>query len=435
MAPLNPGRAGLLAHAWGRRARWAAFLAASALLVGMSVALWVNRGVQDVDPTTKVGPWPMELPVVDASVAWLPLTPDNVSRIELAGMVRLPTAYFPFRAAADGRVLATATGPLELWEVPTGRRIGTLVDRREQACCFNVGLTFSPGAELVAVTLPYPASPELPFTGALRVWDVRTGHRLEEVPPLKVASYPAFSPDGREIAVEVRGENKDRRNWSVQVFPLAGGGPARTVASGVDDWTGDVIFSRDWRYLLIKHGTGQDSRVQVWDVAAGRPVFEDFGGLSFRAQAAFSPDGGLVARVTADGRIEVRQTQTGRRVAPPLAADRDSVVAFSPDGSLLAGMGPAEATIWRVGSWTPVHRLAHQSSPEALAFSADGQLLATHSRGTTSFWSVADGAELGRVTQDTGGVQGAIQFAHEGRALAVRAGYAIAMWAVPSNAP
>ncbi len=401
----------------------------------MGAAFCVNRGVQDVDPTTKVGPWPTQFPSLDASAAWLPLTPNNVSRIVLAGLVHLPTNYFPFRAAADGSVLATATGPLELWETPTGRRIGTLVDPREQACCFDVGLSFSPGAALFAATLNYPASPELPFTGALRVWEVRTGRRLEEVPTLKVASYPAFSPDGREIAIQVRGENKDRRNWSVQVFPLAGGGRARTVASGVDDWTGDVVFSRDWRYLLIKHGDAEkDVLVQVWDVAAGRPVFEDSDAF-WTPDEAFSPDGALVAWATADGQIEVRESQTGRRVALPLAATRSSSVAFSPDGSLLAGMGPAEAIIWQVGSWAPVHRLAHQLSPEALAFSPDGQLLATHSRGTTYFWSVADGRELGRVTQETGGVRGEMQFADEGRALAVRAGYAIAIWAVRSNAP
>ena len=99
---------------------------------------------------------------------------------------------------------------------------------------------------------------------------------------------------------------------------------------------------------------------------------------------AVSPDGRLVALVTADGIVRVVEIAS-RNVVAVVAPARASVdlVAFSPDGQgiLTLAAGERELTLWRFGdppaqAWTlrlPGHRYELRFGGGALAFSPDGR--------------------------------------------------------------
>jgi WD40 repeat protein len=122
---------------------------------------------------------------------------------------------------------------------------------------------------------------------------------------------------------------------------------------------------------------------------------------------AFSPDGSQLAVPfgyffsESDG-VEVRDVLSGERLARLRVDGEVRTVAFSPDGSLLAGgQVDGAALLWATDGWQRVGAPALREATDllqvlAVPFSPDGRTLATsHADGTVVLWDVASRQPIG----------------------------------------
>ena len=384
----------------------------------------------------------------DGRTAAILATDGRLRLLDLAsGRLRTltgPGAGTPQAFSPDGRTLSTAEddGSVILWDVEQGVPIETLEGH------VTGTHAFSPDGRTL-----YTAGDD----GRVIVWDVAgdrrlgrpfpTGYRFEGGFTAFEAFRPAFalSPDGRALAVarldgrvELIDAETLRRTASFEAFP-------GRAAVAID-------YSADGRRLAV---AGQGGGVGVWDVESGErlgallraprgprtvnPRTVDAlsfgqGDLLAAAQVggavriwdvgrrellrpplrlppsvhglAFSPDGSQLAipfgAFSDEGPngVEILEVGSGERVAR-LSTDGEEVgsVAFSPDGSLLAGGEVAGgALLWATDGWRRVGRpLALRSaSTLEVAFSPDGHTLATsHTVGSAVLWDVASQEPIG----------------------------------------
>ncbi|MFG6202258.1 hypothetical protein [Nonomuraea sp. JJY05] len=219
--------------------------------------------------------------------------------------------------------------------------------------------------------------------GTVRVWEIATGilrHRWD----LDGEDHRiVFSPDGRTLAA---GSRTSVRVWDTTtghaVLSLSdqegdvlaiGHSSGRTTVFTTNDRTGVFwdaasrhrIWSRedlDWPRTATISPQGSVIAVAGWDrmlfldTVNGTEIrsIRDEAGSEFRA-VAFSPDARFVAADTRDG-VRVWNTATGQRLQQLRHPDGlrllegVDALAFSPDGSTLAGAVDQRVVLWRLDS-------------------------------------------------------------------------------------
>jgi WD40 repeat protein len=195
------------------------------------------------------------------------------------------------------------------------------------------------------------------------------------------AGWPAFSPDGKTLAVPSGKE--------VWLFDTRTGGLRRKL-SGHADRVYYVAFSDDGSRVA---GGGGNGLVLVWDT--GRDSVLSFHGHTRPVvMVAFHPDGQTVATVSYDGKV---------RVCPLAAVEKGRTlgdfghigwsVAFSPDGkSLLAGSDRGAVTMWSGPDWREAQTLrpgGKDMSRTAVSFAPDGRHFATGGADEFTVWDTA----------------------------------------------
>jgi len=169
-----------------------------------------------------------------------------------------------------------------------------------------------------------------------------------------------------------------------------------------------LAFAPDGATLYAASGTHLG--VLRWDLATGKelpPLGRHDGGLN---GLALSADGRLLAAVTMGGSLYLWELATGQTRFVAADLGYATVVAFSPDGRLLAlanrgnhtllkgeevvQQGPenrAEVRLVRVADGKVVHRFTgHTGGVGCLGFSSDGRTLASGGQDTsTVLWDVA----------------------------------------------
>lgn len=140
-----------------------------------------------------------------------------------------------------------------------------------------------------------------------------------------------------------------------------------------------------------------DGTVQLWDARSHRQLgaalrFPTDALVPFDAAMSFRPDGRVLAVAHARATI-TWDVVTHRRLGPTLTASTNVIaLAFSPDGSTLAGGGADETTtLWTAGPRTRRGAVltGHEAPVYDVAFSADGGTLATlDAYGTVRLWNV-----------------------------------------------
>jgi WD40 repeat protein len=202
------------------------------------------------------------------------------------------------------------------------------------------------------------------------------------------ANSVAVSPNGSLVAV---GSSLDE----VLVFSNTDGTIAARLATsgGVNS----VAFSLDGSHLAAAE---QNGNVDIWRVASWaleRTVSHVEGGGQVALSVAFSPDGLLLASVGPTLAV-VWRISDGTAIRKLVTAVDDSAdlcagaAAFSPKGDLLA----AGATVFRVADGSVALRLAPLQGVTAVAFSADGSRLAAigDNHLSVSEWRLRDGARI-----------------------------------------
>ena len=198
------------------------------------------------------------------------------------------------------------------------------------------------------------------------------------------------------------------------------------------DWERTETLSPDGRFFVTRNA---DGRLRVWELGSGRSEVELPAGVF---DAVFSPDSRLLAcRAEKSaghpgGRFwRVFTAADGQPAGEPLAcpeadADGADLVAFSPDGRLLAGFlgtgANVRAALWDAAGGTPraVQPITQLLGGVAMAFSPDGKTLAAAGGGTaTALLNVPDLKPVKTLPSAEARLLDAVAFSPDGRLLAV----------------
>jgi WD40 repeat protein/tRNA A-37 threonylcarbamoyl transferase component Bud32 len=403
-------------------------------------------------------------------------------RINLAGWVAtLPPPQPPLRHLGivarvgftpDGRKIVTlSTGSVRLEEkvMPDGRKGKYLVSRPE-----TLGDPFF--QEHVSFRIPragdefqQPAA-RRPVTarGQLFLWDVASRKPLGVKPPPD-SHVLAVTPDGK-VALTAKRQGRFSNPSAVQVWDLCEGKALGEVVQ--------FNFPVQW---AVCSGDGKTFAAQVryglslWDAATGQPLKGTPVSGGEACQMALSPDGKVLALVSADrfaGRPETSrqlipgilpqfQGPSGAIVVYDLTArqelfsrhramDPDAAVAVGPGGRLLLTVSPSDdlrrgaVRLWdlKANKHLP---LPHQGRPTFAQFSPDGTVLLTASgRGVVAdsevvqLWDTATGQPRGAPLLPRGQVRTAA-FSPDSKLLAIGCGEAqlweVQLWETGTGRP
>jgi WD40 repeat protein len=291
------------------------------------------------------------------------LTPGGaVARWEaLTGAVPVqPPEYEEMVISKNGGRVATVDrrGRVEVWETGSGRHVLSVDAPRGP-------LALSPDGKLLAAGLSGPAP---------LFFDVDRGEVLYAPRSLEGYGYaPAFSPDGRTVAVPWT--DRTIRIYDLRTMALLLTGSFEGTASAVD-------FSRDGRKLAA----AVDYGVALADVAPGAD-FRQLFRVQWARAVAVSPDGTRV--VCGEQPPEIRDTATGELVAKLGSDDlyRPAFV-FSPDGKrLLAIPEDGSVRVFDAGDGKLLMTMRGALRLGSTAFGADGKAILTAcEKGAVVFW-------------------------------------------------
>jgi WD40 repeat protein len=328
--------------------------------------------------------------------------------------------------APDGRTLYTASddSSVIIWDVGGDRRLGrpfrtAIVQARCRVAGERCGDEFPPA---------FAISPDGRTMAAARLdgrVDLIDAETLRKTGGFKAfrgspATAIEYAPGGDRLAVA--GGRGLLGLWDAssgrQLGPLLdapGSGPCATPGSMFSGVANDRCFEATIQHglafdpggdLLAASSVGGD--VRVWDLDDREPIRPPLRLPQYVLGLDFSPDGSQLAipfgfnNPGASDGIEILEVGTGERVARLPAESEVRVVAFSPDGSLLAsGQIDGTAQLWETGGWQEVGSPlpVGQAFVSWVEFSPDSQTLATSSRnGTVGLWDVESQAAIGSLS-------------------------------------
>jgi len=230
----------------------------------------------------------------------------------------------------DSRRIVTASydKTATVWDAASGRIIATMAPDEGWVICAR----FSPDGHRVATASLGGAGRD----GTVRVWDAVSGQQIAMLRGHQdTLWHVAFRPDGGQIATGSIGGSP--RLWDAVNYRrrmILGPGLGNIL---------QVDYSPDGSRLL----TAGPSGTCVWNAATGEAVARLDGGVE---QAAFSPNGKLVATADKGATARVCDVDTGRCLATLRGHEGNVMSAmFSPDGSrLVTASMDGTALIWLI---------------------------------------------------------------------------------------
>ena len=368
----------------------------------------------------------------------------------------------------DGTVAVGVVGGvglrIELWNVETGERIGTLSHSGQGQVA---SLAFSPEGTILASgstdqtidlwdwetrsqigswkvrghsdLFPLAFSPDGSRLasgsdgGTVRLWEVATQKEVATLPGhTGQVNSVLFSPDGALLA-SAGGFSTDT-GWYDSTIRLWDTAALREVATLREHEHGEAVYSLDFSPDGARLASGSmDRTVRLWDVATRALVTT----LEYASQVqtvSFSRDAATLV-VGALGGLWLRDMETGNVAELPgyggLAGK-----ALSPDGALLAMTGQRvdyDVKLWDLRTQSVHGLLEGHRAVTSVAFSPDGASLAGGSfvGPAIKLWNVADGRVIGTFEGGQGGGMTAVAFSPDGALLAAGSrGGKINLWNV-----
>ena len=297
---------------------------------------------------------------------------DAESGVLLRSLAWMETGSGSVAFSPDGRILAVGSGrTIRLWDAESGEDVRTLRDQAHEA----QSLAFNWDRSLLA-------------SGGIQkvlLWDITTGKLLRTLSQHhgKNVLSLAFSPVGRTLAA---GIGRDILLWDTDSGELL-----RTLG-GHEYRVDNLAFSRDGS-LIVTSGRRE---ILLWEFKTGRKLKTLIGFEKDEVKGvAFSGDGKTLYCATSkelrhwDIDIgEYRGIQIWQKSGAAGAA-------FSPDGGLLARWNRRGIELWNVARYDALETLAVDSSKIRYAvFSSDGRTLAAAgSTGSVLLWGIRPPSE------------------------------------------
>ena len=265
-----------------------------------------------------------------------------------------------------------------LWNVVTGTLIGTLAGKRVESVTFSPdGRTIAGGHNLVHDSAP------------LTLWDGATGAFKEALHPTeRLIMDVAYSPDGTILACATT-------DGRVILWDVAAGLPIDTFVVFDGNTPNVVAYSPDGKSIAV----GAARKVSIWDAATSRRRHFLSGHIRSIRSIAYSPDSRTVASGGDDGTVRFWNASTGAlRHTITGHTNEVNAVAYSPDGNTLAIGGAYSVNtvgLWDVATSTLKNSLEIDTTGfgwsyvVSLAFSPDGSTIAGGNYQETYLWDVA----------------------------------------------
>lgn len=318
------------------------------------------------------------------------------------------------RQAASRRQRLTVTAVSVALVVAIGLAVAALVARsaaieqqrvatsRELAANSLLNLERSPGLSLLLGLEAARAKPTRQAEDALRQALTASPSRLSLPASRRGLRSASYSPNG-SLVLTVRSPDAPRTEaaatlWSATTgrrIAQLKGDLGRGLVGAEFDQAGDQV-------LTAGEGFPGGASIDTWDARTGthrRTI--DVPVSRYLDEAAFSPDGTLIAAAEFLGPTRIYESSSGRLVQT-LDTESPSELAFSPDGRSLVTAGQGDPpTMWSVESgkrqriFRGNRRNAERSDGEApdfaAEFSLDGRRLLTGGDGTTRIWAAKSG--------------------------------------------
>ncbi len=203
--------------------------------------------------------------------------------------------------------------------------------------------------------------------GSLRLWDLASDRSARHLPGHDTRVSADCGPDGTLVAT---GDSAGVvRLWDLNT------GDVRTLAGG-NQRVKSLAFSPDGALLVAGD---VDGKLRIWQCSDGalHQALEGHDASSTKS-AVFSPDGKTLALIVDRGGVELRDMESGRRVAAWTVSDRQVLnLAFDPGGQILATTDRSNHIKWWSLRGELMHEWHFENTPWSLAFSSDGRHFAS----------------------------------------------------------
>ena len=309
-------------------------------------------------------------------------------------------------------------GAITFWDIKTSQKTDPQITGHRDWLATSA---FSPdGTKLVSIgaesTMVVGFGRVIFPDSLIRLTDISTGREVATLKDKTGASNLVFSSDGKTVAFSNHGEIRLWDTETGSVLNMSPSDPKNNFPERLEPEISTLVFSPDGKKLVS--GT-MDGNIQMWDTETG------IGLVSFTERDPDDVKYGVKEAAEADRDATVVTT-----ISPDATAtyrEPITVLAFSPNGKLLAAGTHKQIRLWNmgVGNWgkgissinnREEGKAVFQGS-QALVFSPDNKTLINgDGNGKLQLWDITTGNELIALNGHTEGVE-TLQFPANGNTL------------------